>query len=128
MLGSITRVRLVVRAWAHYRSLGPLQVTMTKSAFDLQRPTDDEFELLQTIAALTGELSRPPTLSEVSGAYESPVHKSKTCTRQWAGARVKRLRSKGFVEEQPGRNWPGVILTHNGKLALETGLGAGLKE
>jgi hypothetical protein len=101
---------------------------VTKNAFDLEQPTDDEFELLQTIAALTGELARPPYLSEVAKAYDSPVHQGKPCTRQWAGAKVKRLRSKGFVEEQPGRNWPGVTLSHNGKLVLETGLGAGLKE
>lgn len=94
---------------------------MTKNAFDLDEPTADEFELLQTIAALTGELSRPPTLSEVSEVYG-------WATRQAAGNRVKRLRDKGFIEEQPTRTWPGVVLSHNGKLAVETGMGAGLKE
>ena len=88
---------------------------------DLAVPTDDELDLLQTIAALTGELSRPPTLSEISEVYG-------WATRQSAGSRVKQLREKGLVEEQPTRTWPGVTLSHNGKLALETCLDAGLKE
>lgn len=89
--------------------------------------TAAEFEFLETVAALTGELGHPPSLAHIAKAYDSPIHRGRTCTRQWAGNWVKRLREKGYVEEQPDRNWPGVVLTHNGKLLLETGLAAGLK-
>lgn len=75
------------------------------------------FELLQTIAALSGELGRGPLQREVAAAYG--------CTKQCIQQRVARLRKYGLVE---GPDSPVLLLTHNGKLLLEVGLDAGLKE
>lgn len=103
------------------------RVNQKLTARMLADATPEEFEFLETVAALTGELGRAPSLAQVAKAYDSPINKGKNCTRQWAGNWTKKLRDKGFIEEQPDRNWPGVVLSHNGKLLLETGHGAGLK-
>lgn len=92
----------------------------------LQLPSDaplphELFEMLQTIAALTGENEYPPTLSEVAEAYG--------CTRQWVHEAVGKLRAAGLIEEpRYQRETRGTRLTHNGKLLLETTLDAGIKE
>lgn len=77
------------------------------------------FELLQTIAALTGELGYPPTLSEVGKEYG--------CSRQWVHEASGKLREQGYLEPQPYPRSRGLSLSHNGKLLLETTLDAGLK-
>lgn len=92
----------------------------------LQLPDDSPlaeelFELLQTIAVLTGELGFPPTLTEVGKAYG--------CSRQWVHEAAAKLRERHLLEDAPfARATRCLILSHNGRLLMETALDAGLKE
>lgn len=83
---------------------------------------EQDFEFLQTIATLNGGADVPAPLAEIGEAYGM--------TKQGAYYRVKRLRARGWLEENDARERKtcGVRLTHNGKLLIETGLGAGLAE
>lgn len=79
------------------------------------------FDLLETIAALTGELGYPPTLTELGESYGF--------SRQRAHQMVAKLRGRGLLEDPPfQRATRSIVLSHNGKLLLETALDAGLKE
>ena len=80
-----------------------------------------DFELLETIATLNGGLDEPARLADIAKEYG--------VTRQAIFSKVKRLRARGWLEEnEEGRKVFGVRLTHNGKLLVETGWGAGLTE
>lgn len=81
-----------------------------------------DFEFLQTVATLNGGSDVPAPLSEIAKAY--------SCSKQAIHSRVKRLRARGWLEEndERERKMCGVRLTHNGKLLVETGLGSGLTE
>lgn len=79
-----------------------------------------DFELLETIAVLNGGLDEPARLAEIAKEYG--------VTKQAIGVKVKRLRRRGWLEGGDERRSWGVRLTHNGKLLVETGLGAGLTE
>lgn len=74
------------------------------------------FELLQTIAAMTGELGRGPMQKELAAAY--------TVSKQRIFQRMEVLVRCGLVDTVR----PVVTLSHNAKLLLETGLDATLKE
>jgi hypothetical protein len=84
--------------------------------------TEQDFEFLQTIATLNGGADVPAPLAEIGNVYGM--------TKQGAYYRVKRLRARGWLEENDARERKtcGVRLTHNGKLLIETGLGAGMAE
>jgi Mn-dependent DtxR family transcriptional regulator len=75
------------------------------------------FELLQTIAALTGERSRPPTLAAVAEVYG--------ITRQAVYAKVRKLKAQGMVEADEPKA-VGLVLTHNAKRLIESVLDAGI--
>lgn len=85
-----------------------------------QGVTGGDFELLQTIAVLNGGADMPATLGDIAKEYGV----SRACMHR----KVKRLRGRGWVEENAERKVWGVRLTHNGKLLVEIGLGAGLPE
>jgi predicted transcriptional regulator len=73
-------------------------------------PNDRELEILKNIIA-QGANGEPPHLSTIARDFG--------VTRQAVHYWVKRLRAKGLLEEGPG-NGPkeGLLLTHNGKLAV----------
>jgi Mn-dependent DtxR family transcriptional regulator len=68
------------------------------------------FELLQTIAALTGEKGRPPTLQAVADVYG--------ITRQAVYVKVRKLKSQGLLEGDEPKA-VGLMLTHNAKRLIE---------
>lgn len=83
--------------------------------------SDKQFELLQTIAALTGELGHPPTLSEVGDAYG--------CSKQHVHQAARGLMRKGMLEEPAYPHATRcLVLSRNAKLLIERELDAGLKE
>ena len=83
--------------------------------------SETDFELLQTIATLNGGLDEPARLSDVAKEYD--------VSRQAIYVKVRRLRARGWLETpEPGRRRYGINLTHNGKLLIEIGLGAGITE
>ena len=73
------------------------------------------FELLQTIAALTGERGRPPTLRAVAEAYG--------ITRQAVFAKTKKLKAQGMLEDVAYKD-ASLVLTHNAKRLIEDVMGA----
>ena len=81
---------------------------------------DRDFEFLETIATFNEGGDHPAPIAKLAKAY--------SCSRQAVHARAKRLRERGWLEPGEGRHVCGLRLTHNGKLLVETGLGAGLKE
>ena len=99
----------------------PPRGTMTRAAWNRQ-VTERQFELLQTIATLNGAQDYPVSLSTIANAYG--------LKKQAIHERVNRLRRLGWLEwnDEYSRKSAGVRLTHNGKLLLETGLGAELTE
>lgn len=82
-------------------------------------PTELQFTVLQTIASLTGEYGCPPSISALSRAME--------WSRQRVFNIVIALRKQGLLDMPHYRGAP-CVLSHNGKLLLETALGAGIKE
>lgn len=81
---------------------------------------DRDFEFLQLVSVLNGGHDVPAPLSAIA--------KEEGVSRQAVHARVRRLRKRGWLEENDAleRKTCGVRLTHNGKLLVETGLGASL--
>lgn len=82
-------------------------------------PTEHELRVLQDIVALTSELGGPPHLSRVG--------KDLGLTRQGVYHWVKKMRAKGLLEEPEQKGSKvGLVLTHNGLLAVATAMGAEL--
>lgn len=73
-----------------------------------------EVEVLQTILALKSERGYSPSMRELGDALEM--------TQSGALWYVKKLRDRGALETHPGKQ-RALVLTHNGKLAMEEALG-----
>jgi DNA-binding transcriptional regulator PaaX len=84
--------------------------------------TARDFEFLQTVATLNGAQDWPVSLATIANAYG--------VKKQAIHQRVTRLRRRGWLEwnDEHSRKSAGLRLTHNGKLLVETGLGAWLTE
>lgn len=80
-------------------------------------PTSHELRILQDVVALTSELGAPPHFSRIG--------RDLGITRQGVHHWVKKMRKKGLLEEANGSK-VGVVLTHNGLLAVATAMGAEL--
>lgn len=80
-------------------------------------PNKYELRVLQDVVALTAELGEPPHLSRIA--------RDLGITRQGVHHWVKKMRKKGLLAES-GEHGPkvGVVLTHNGLLAVATAMGA----
>jgi len=82
-------------------------------------PNAYELRILQDIVALTAELGAPPHLSRVG----RDIGVTKQGVYHW----VKKMRQKGLLEESPvPGSKQGLVLTHNGLLAVATAMGAEL--
>lgn len=82
-------------------------------------PTAHELRMLQDIVALTAELGEPPHLSRVG--------RDLGITRQGVYHWVKKMRKKGLLEEpEVAGSKVGLVLTHNGLLAVATAMGTEL--
>lgn len=104
------------------RQLRLAKLAEWRASGDKKGAEERDFEFLQTVSTLNGGSDVPAPLSEIAKAY--------SCSKQAIHSRVKRLRARGWLEEnnERERKMCGVRLTHNGKLLVETGLGAGLAE
>lgn len=83
-------------------------------------PTAHELRMLQSIVALTAERGAPPHMSHVGKDVG-------LATRQGVYHWVKKMRKKGLLEEpEVAGSKVGLVLTHNGLLAVATAMGAEL--
>lgn len=82
-------------------------------------PNKYELAILQIAVTLTAELGEPPHLSRIA--------RDLGITRQGVYHWVKKMRKKGLLEESEVHGArAGVVLTHNGLLAVATAMGAEL--
>jgi predicted transcriptional regulator len=78
-------------------------------------PNNYELRILQDVVALTAELGQPPPLSRVG--------RDLGITKQGVYHWVKKMRKKGLVQEREGQcAKAGIVLTHNGLLAVASAM------